>query len=138
MTETFTPTIRLENLTFNVSELRQIVWDARGEIRSGAGGGSDAGQLLIRLDVDGEMDTVTADLGQTGDLVALDRAITALSKVRDGLDALYAGQNDPGRCMAQSDWGRCYGRHGHDEDHDFPTEAQGRASLAVSRPEAVA
>ena len=65
--------------------------------------------MLIRFDVHGQMDMVTADLRRSGDVASLDRAIGIMQKLREGLINLYHGRNDPGSCFEQGDRGRCYG-----------------------------
>ncbi|MFA6298786.1 MAG: hypothetical protein WC642_06450 [Nocardioides sp.] len=126
--------IRIDDLTFNLSDLHQVTWENSASLLDCPGGGSDEGRLLFRLSVDGQMDVIYGDLGQTGDLAALDRAIAAMQHIRDGLADLYRGRNEPGRCLEQGDGGRCYGSHGHTDEHDFPSLAQARALMHARRP----
>lgn len=73
------------------------------------------------------MDIVNADIGQTGDLRAIERAIVALQRLHSGLEQCYpADLRRAGRCMEQGDWGRCHGRDGHDGQHQLPTEGDWR------------
>ena len=138
--------IRIEDARFD-DEARSVVWQSQGvdvqnpATKSFTGQGETA--ITIILDVDAMFDHVYADLGGSGDLESLDRVIAALTTVRDGLAAAYSGtERDPGRCFAQGDWGRCYGKHGHDLPHGFPepptdhpdykdTEARQRAKTEV-------
>jgi hypothetical protein len=89
-----------------------------------------AGDILIELAVDGDIDVVSTQLGQTADLVALDRAIETLRRLRDGLTAMYPeGQTRAGRCLVYGDWGRCTAENGHEDAHAFPSEAEWRRSV---------
>jgi hypothetical protein len=100
-------------------------------------GGSDEGQILVRIDVDGQVDIVYSDLRETGDVAAIDRAINALQRIRDGLATAYRGQNDPGVCLERGGWGRCRLMHGHEGEHRLPTEEEWQARY-LSSPRSVA
>jgi hypothetical protein len=102
-------------------------------------GGDDYGAVIVRINVDGSFDLVQADLGQTGDLTVLNRAIAALGDVRSELEVLYAaGGRRPGRCLESGNWGRCTTIEGHGGDHVFPTEEEWRAEFnALAQARAV-
>jgi hypothetical protein len=102
-------------------------------------GGTDYGAVIVRINVDGSFDLVQADLGQTGDLTVLNRAIAALGDVRSELEVLYAaGGRRPGRCLESGNWGRCTTIEGHGGDHVFPTEEEWRAEFnALAQARAV-
>jgi hypothetical protein len=96
------------------------------------GGGDDHGVIVVSINVDDDFDKVTVDLGQTGDMAALDRALETLSAVRDELARVYG--NRPrrlGRCLETGDNGRCTYRLGHESDHAFPTDEELEAELRV-------
>jgi hypothetical protein len=114
-------TIRIDDATFNDTDDHQFVWANRGDVEMKfPDGGTDEATIAVRLDVDGQIDIVYAvELHQSGDLAALERAIAAMQRVRDGLADLYGGRGHPGRCFEQGDAGRCRGQHGHDGDHRF-------------------
>lgn len=76
--------------------------------------------LAVMLDVDGNIDQVYGDLGPSGDVESLDRAIVALERVRTALTSMYGANGSRGRCFAQGDWGRCSHDSGHSEPHKFP------------------
>jgi hypothetical protein len=120
------PHVSIDDLNFYDTEDRQVVWHAGAELKI-PDGGTEKGKLMVCLDVDGQMDIVYADLGRSGDLASLDRAIAAMQHVRNGLAELYAGRNDVGTCFEWGDWGRCCRREGHDGVHRFPTEARWRS-----------
>lgn len=85
-------------------------------VRSGGGGGEDAGQLLISLGVDGSYNIVDTNLMQTGTLTALNEAILTLERLRGAIAELPV---EPGRCIKYGDEGyRCLARHG--EPCEFP------------------
>ena len=85
------------------------------------------GRLDIRIGVDALWTIVTADRYGTAQLTLIERAIAALTEVRDQLERLTPDTAREARCLAQGDWGRCYGREGHPGNHEFPTEANWRA-----------
>ena len=68
---------------------------------------------------------VTADLGRTATLDALDYAIRHLAALRTQLADLYGDRAPSGQCLETGDWGRCTGYAGHDDGaHTFPTQRQ--------------
>lgn len=123
--------IHIENATFDEDPDRATVWKGYAEFGR-PGGGDDEGRVMVALDVDGQFDIVYAThLCRGGDIAALDRAISAMQKVRAGLADLYGGRNDPGDCWEQGDTGRCRKGLGHEGGHRFPTEAEMNALLDI-------
>jgi hypothetical protein len=92
---------------------------------------NDDGAILVRLNMDGEpFDTVTMDIGMTGDLEALDRAIVGLTRTRNHLARLYGDQpRCVGRCLGHGDSGRCSLRFGHEGVHQTANEEEGMADI---------
>ena len=108
---------------------RQTSWRNHVDLPSPEGG-TRAGAILVELDVDGEMDIVSGDLHQTADLRAIERAIVALQHLHAALAQCYPEElRWAGRCMEHGDWGRCYGRDGHDGQHQLPTESDWRRGM---------
>ena len=71
---------------------------------------------------------VNVDLGRTDELDALDAALDALHQLRANLGRIY-GERRVGQCREHGNWGRCKAAVDHSGDHDFPTEAEGLASI---------
>ncbi len=90
----------------------------------------DYGAFIVHLAVDGSFDHVQADLGHTNDLAGLDRAINALTDVRDELSRLYyVRPGQTGRCLAANEIGRCELADDHPDAHGFPSEEEAMAEM---------
>jgi hypothetical protein len=86
-------------------------------------GGTEAAQLMIRLNVDEQFDCVYADLRGEVDVHVLNRSIAALTRIRNGLLDAYKQRPAFGQCLQESGLGRCLVEWDHDGDHAFPTNA---------------
>ena len=111
---------------------REVVWRNHSEdVEVARTGGRRQAAFLIELDVDDAVDLVCSDLGQTGDLRGLERAIAVLQRVRDTLVEVCPEGSRVGRCMALGEWGRCTGDDGHDGGHRLPTESDWRGNNMI-------
>jgi hypothetical protein len=125
--------IRIDDLTLYAEEdaaegtAGSIAWCATSNLPDSTPGPVRTDRLaavLVEIAVDGDIDLVSADLGQFGNVAILSRTITALSAIRDHLEAFYSATTpSPGRCLVQGEWGTCWETLGHEGDHRFPTES---------------
>lgn len=119
------PCPRIDVLNLDVSDMDYIKWDSTAQLRlPKQSGGSDEGRLFIRFLVDGQGEHVFADLGRTGDIAAIDRAIDTLTEIRNELSRLYDGRQHPGQCLTWGDLGRCNSDDEHPGACTFPKGAQ--------------
>lgn len=87
-----------------------------GDVKGGEGG-SDEGQVLVRLRVDQQFDEVVVDLGSTDLLAAVEAAHAALDEMLGNLHALLNNDQmplDQGRCLGLFADGRCGLTEGHE------------------------
>jgi hypothetical protein len=98
--------------------------DLTAAVRAAGGGGEDAGNLLIRLSVDGQFNQVLMDTGSSSDVDALSCAIDTLTEAREKLLELYGDRpRRAGWCMTYGQEGRCLERGDHDGEHRFQSPA---------------
>lgn len=90
---------------------------------------SDDARLVIRLGLDGEWDKVDVDTGTAADVDVLERALSALTRVRAELLRMYGDEMPTGRCLTQGETGRCKERSRHSGDHNFPTDEEMKAEV---------
>ncbi|MFC7502108.1 hypothetical protein ACOACQ_17615 [Nocardioides sp. CPCC 206347] len=104
---------------------RTAVWRAdRDELEHYATWTDHAGQVLITLGVDGDYDTVHANVRGTGTLHLLRETIGALTRLHDTISDLDLAV---GRCTIYGDTGRCKEDHG--APCIFPTEEEMRRDI---------
>jgi hypothetical protein len=94
----------------------------------------NVGMLTILLNSDGYQDVVAAtDLGRTGDLPAIDRAISALQHLRGYLVDTFGDRLPVGQCMEFGEYGRCVGDHGHEGEHVGPGREAWLATMVATK-----
>lgn len=130
--------IRLDDFTI-YEGARDTVWEQNVEIWSPSSADrrhrdDRTVAVVVELDVDGQFDRVSAELGQYGEITSIDRVIDALTKVRDTLAAI-PGASRTGRCFATGQYSGCWHEHGHDGAHKFDVPTDGRHLTVAERRE---
>lgn len=114
-----TTDILISDVTFYRDNGGPLVWadHQAHEALPRIGGGSREGALLVQMLVDGDITVVHHDCM---DRVMLERVISDLGEILEGLDAMYPAGQSRGRCLSYGDWGRCWDKAGHTADHSYP------------------